>query len=85
MIPLTIAEVEALDAGRVDATGERITGVKIDSRLVEPGDLFVAIGPGKDFLADARSRAVRTAVRAPSSKASAISSKRVTGSVTPAA
>jgi UDP-N-acetylmuramoyl-tripeptide--D-alanyl-D-alanine ligase len=56
VIPLTIAEVHALAAGRVEATGERITGVTIDSRLVEPGDLFVAIGPGKDFLADARAR-----------------------------
>ena len=56
MIPLTIAEVEKLAPGRVEATGERITGVKIDSRLVEPGDLFVAIGAGKDFLAEARDR-----------------------------
>jgi UDP-N-acetylmuramoyl-tripeptide--D-alanyl-D-alanine ligase len=56
VIPLTIAQVERLDAGRVDATGERITGVKIDSRLVEPGDLFVAVGAGKAFLADARAR-----------------------------
>lgn len=56
MIPLTIAKLEALGVGRVEATGERITGVKIDSRLVEPGDLFVAIGAGKDFLADARTR-----------------------------
>ena len=54
MIPLAIAEVEELAAGRLEATGRRITGVKIDSRLVEPGDLFVAVGAGKDFLADAR-------------------------------
>ena len=56
MIPLTIAEVKALGAGRVEATGERITGVKIDSRLVEPGDLFVAIGAGKNFLSEAHAR-----------------------------
>ena len=56
MIPLTIAEVEELGVGRVDATDDRITGVKIDSRLVEPGDLFVAIGAGKDFLSEARAR-----------------------------
>ena len=45
-------------ARRRTPRGDRrpVTGVKIDSRLVEPGDLFVAIGPGKDFLADARSR-----------------------------
>ena len=56
MIPLTIAELRQLDVGRLEATGEQVTGVKIDSRLVEPGDLFVAIGQGKDFLAEARSR-----------------------------
>ncbi len=56
MIPLTIAELKQLDVGRLEATGDRVTGVKIDSRLVEPGDLFVAIGKGKDFLAEARSR-----------------------------
>ncbi len=56
MIPLTIDEVKALGAGRVEATAERITGVKIDSRLVEPGDLFVAIGAGKNFLSEAHAR-----------------------------
>jgi UDP-N-acetylmuramoyl-tripeptide--D-alanyl-D-alanine ligase len=56
VIPLTVADVEALGTGRVDSTGERITGVKIDSRLVEPGDLFVAIGAGKDFIPEARAR-----------------------------
>ena len=55
MISLSVAEVKKLIGG-VDATGERITGVKIDSRLVEPGDLFVAISAGKQFLDDARAR-----------------------------
>lgn len=56
MIPLTIGELKALDVGRITATGERVTGVKIDSRLVEPGDLFVAVGAGRDFVADAQAR-----------------------------
>lgn len=56
MIPLTVAEVKKLGIGRVEATGERVTGVKIDSRQVEPGDLFLAIGSGKDFLEEARAR-----------------------------
>lgn len=56
MIPLTVAEVKTLGIGKVEATGERVTGVKIDSRRVEPGDLFVAIGSGKDFLEEARAR-----------------------------
>ncbi|TMK94360.1 MAG: UDP-N-acetylmuramoyl-tripeptide--D-alanyl-D-alanine ligase [Actinobacteria bacterium] len=55
MIPLPLSEIPA---GRLDAaTGaQEITGVKIDSRLVEPGDLFVAIGRGVEFLEDARAR-----------------------------
>jgi UDP-N-acetylmuramoyl-tripeptide--D-alanyl-D-alanine ligase len=56
VIPLTVAEVEQLGLGRLEASGDRVTGVKIDSRLIEPGDLFVAIGAGKDFLPDARAR-----------------------------
>ena len=55
MIPLPLAD---MPAGRLDAEpGTReITGVKIDSRLVEPGDLFVAVGRGVEFLDDARAR-----------------------------
>jgi UDP-N-acetylmuramoyl-tripeptide--D-alanyl-D-alanine ligase len=55
MIPLPLAE---LPPGRLDAApgaGE-ITGVTIDSRLVEPGDLFVAVGRGVGFLEEARAR-----------------------------
>ena len=55
MIPLPLTE---LPAGRLDAApgAEHVTGVKIDSRLVEPGDLFVAVGRGAEFLEDARAR-----------------------------
>ncbi len=55
MIPLPLTEIPA---GRLDtAPGTReITGVEIDSRRVEPGDLFVAVGRGVDFLQDARAR-----------------------------
>jgi UDP-N-acetylmuramoyl-tripeptide--D-alanyl-D-alanine ligase len=31
-----------------------VTGVEVDSRRVLPGDLFVAVGRGSEFLADAR-------------------------------
>jgi UDP-N-acetylmuramoyl-tripeptide--D-alanyl-D-alanine ligase len=58
VIPLHTDEVEALL--RPDDTferfAERVTGVKIDSRLIEPGDLFVAVGDGESFLGDARAR-----------------------------
>lgn len=57
MIPLTLDEVRALAPGRLEGGTERITGVKVDSRCVEPGDLFVAVPPrGEAFLGDARAR-----------------------------
>jgi UDP-N-acetylmuramoyl-tripeptide--D-alanyl-D-alanine ligase len=54
VIPLPLGDVEGL--GRLDAEADVVTGVKIDSRLVEPGDLFVAVGPGANFVADACAR-----------------------------
>ncbi|HMB18121.1 MAG TPA: UDP-N-acetylmuramoyl-tripeptide--D-alanyl-D-alanine ligase [Gaiellaceae bacterium] len=48
MIPLPIEQVRPL--GLVEARADEITGVKIDSRRVAPGDLFVAIRGGVDFL-----------------------------------
>ena len=54
MIPLPTSELEKL--GRLEASADTVTGVKIDSRLVEPGDLFVAVGTGAAFADDARAR-----------------------------
>ncbi len=56
MIPLRVAEVERLVEGRLEADADEVTGVKIDSRLVEAGDLFVAVGDGAEFVEDARRR-----------------------------
>jgi UDP-N-acetylmuramoyl-tripeptide--D-alanyl-D-alanine ligase len=55
VIPLALAD---LPPGRLETApgAEEVTGVKIDSRLVEPGDLFVAVGRGVEFLDDARAR-----------------------------
>jgi UDP-N-acetylmuramoyl-tripeptide--D-alanyl-D-alanine ligase len=55
MIPLDLSEIEELAPGRLERTrgAERITGVSIDSRRIEPGDLFVAVGRGVDFVKDA--------------------------------
>ncbi len=53
MIPLALAEVRELVAGELDGEGP-ITGVQIDSRRIRPGDLFVAVGRGAEYLADAR-------------------------------
>jgi UDP-N-acetylmuramoyl-tripeptide--D-alanyl-D-alanine ligase len=56
VIPLTAAELRALDLGTLEVGAETVTGVQIDSRRVAPGDLFVALGGGVAFLEEARSR-----------------------------
>jgi UDP-N-acetylmuramoyl-tripeptide--D-alanyl-D-alanine ligase len=53
VIPLPVRELEEL--GRLEATAEEITGVQIDSRRIGPGDLFVAVRGGVDYLDEARS------------------------------
>jgi UDP-N-acetylmuramoyl-tripeptide--D-alanyl-D-alanine ligase len=53
VIAVPVVELRELGLGALDGDGE-ITGVQIDSRRVRPGDLFVAVGRGADFLADAR-------------------------------
>ena len=51
MIPLTLDEIAALASGdlRVEPWATEVTGVKIDSRRIAEGDLFVAVGGGADF------------------------------------
>jgi UDP-N-acetylmuramoyl-tripeptide--D-alanyl-D-alanine ligase len=56
VIPLSLDEVAELCPGRLDARADRITGVKIDSRRIEDGDLFVAVGTGAEFAEDAFGR-----------------------------
>jgi UDP-N-acetylmuramoyl-tripeptide--D-alanyl-D-alanine ligase len=56
VIPLTAAELRALELGELDVVADTITGVQIDSRRVAPGDLFVALGGGVAFVDEARSR-----------------------------
>ena len=46
VIPLSTREIAALTGGVTSGAGVRVTGVAIDSRAVEPGDLFVAL-PGE--------------------------------------
>lgn len=58
MIPLPLDEVERLCAGeltKADGAAE-ITGVVIDSRRVQAGDLFVAVGSGAEFAPEALKR-----------------------------
>jgi UDP-N-acetylmuramoyl-tripeptide--D-alanyl-D-alanine ligase len=58
VIPLRLDDVETLTEGRMEvAPGAReVTGVHIDSRRVAPGDLFVAVGRGAEFVEDALAR-----------------------------
>jgi UDP-N-acetylmuramoyl-tripeptide--D-alanyl-D-alanine ligase len=56
VIPLELAFLEPL--GRVHARpwAHEVSGVKIDSRRIEEGDLFVAVGAGADFVPHAHAR-----------------------------
>ncbi len=61
MIPLSVEEIRAIAPGELNGSGE-LTGLKIDSRRVGPGDLFVAIRGGREFVAEARQRCAATLV-----------------------
>ena len=58
MIPLTLEEVGALAPGelRPEPWSDSVTGVQIDSRRIEEGDLFVAVGAGSQFRKHALAR-----------------------------
>lgn len=58
MIPLTLAEVREAASGRLEAApwADAVTGLQTDSRRVEEGDLFVAVGSGVDFAGHALAR-----------------------------
>jgi UDP-N-acetylmuramoyl-tripeptide--D-alanyl-D-alanine ligase len=54
VIPLPVEEIRGL--GRLETAADEVTGVQIDSRRVGPGDLFVAVGRGRDYLEEAGAR-----------------------------
>jgi UDP-N-acetylmuramoyl-tripeptide--D-alanyl-D-alanine ligase len=58
VIPLTLDEIAGLCPGRLDRApwADEVTGVQIDSRRIEEGDLFVAVAGGADFLRHAFAR-----------------------------
>ena len=58
MIALSLDEVARLVGGELAPApwADRVTGVQIDSREVAEGDLFVAVGRGRDFRAHALAR-----------------------------
>jgi UDP-N-acetylmuramoyl-tripeptide--D-alanyl-D-alanine ligase len=61
VIALELEELEPLGLGELHGSGT-VTGVHIDSRRVGPGDLFVAVRGGREFVADARDRGAHTLV-----------------------
>jgi UDP-N-acetylmuramoyl-tripeptide--D-alanyl-D-alanine ligase len=54
VIPLPVDELRGL--GELDATADEVTGMRVDSRLVSAGDLFVAVAGGEAFVEEARAR-----------------------------
>jgi UDP-N-acetylmuramoyl-tripeptide--D-alanyl-D-alanine ligase len=62
VIPLELDLIEPL--GRLIARpwANEITGLQIDSRRIEEGDLFVAVGAGDDFVAHALARGAAAAL-----------------------
>jgi UDP-N-acetylmuramoyl-tripeptide--D-alanyl-D-alanine ligase len=52
VIPLPVTELAGL--GTLEASAEEVTGVQIDSRRVRPGDVFVAVRSGAEYLGQAR-------------------------------
>ncbi|MCY7301805.1 MAG: UDP-N-acetylmuramoyl-tripeptide--D-alanyl-D-alanine ligase [Thermoleophilia bacterium] len=68
MIPIRFEEIEALDLGKLEcppgsaSEAASITGIKADSRVVRPGDLFVALNTGVEHVSDAARRGAATLV-----------------------
>ncbi|HZT84826.1 MAG TPA: UDP-N-acetylmuramoyl-tripeptide--D-alanyl-D-alanine ligase [Gaiellaceae bacterium] len=48
--------MRALSLGRLEGDADVVTGVQADSRLIRPGDLFVAVSGREAFIEDARGR-----------------------------
>jgi UDP-N-acetylmuramoyl-tripeptide--D-alanyl-D-alanine ligase len=54
VIEFAVEDVRRLAPGELRTTdAERVTGVQVDSRRIEPGDLFVAVGRGVEYVDEA--------------------------------
>jgi len=64
VIPLSLEDVAALAPGRLDAApwAREVTGVQVDSRRIDEGDLFVAVAGGADFVKHAFARGAGAAL-----------------------
>ena len=62
LIPLSLDTIEPL--GRVIARpwADAVTGMQVDSRRIDEGDLFVAVGGGEDFVEHALARGASAAL-----------------------
>jgi UDP-N-acetylmuramoyl-tripeptide--D-alanyl-D-alanine ligase len=56
VIPVAIAELEPLGDLLREPWADEVTGVQIDSRRIDEGDLFVAVSGGRDFMKHAFAR-----------------------------
>lgn len=48
--------MRGLSLGKLEGDADLITGLQVDSRRIQPGDLFVAVSDGVAYLDDARAR-----------------------------
>ena len=62
MIPLELNVVEPLGKLIARPWADVVTGMQVDSRRIEEGDLFVAVGDGEDFVAHALARGAAAAL-----------------------
>jgi len=64
VIALTLDQIAELGLGRLNRApwADEVTGLEIDSRRIEEGDLFVAVGTGSDFVRHAFARGAAAAL-----------------------
>ena len=64
MIPVELDELVALGLGRLEGapSGGLVRRIHADSRVAQPGDLFVALNTGVRYIDDARARGAATLV-----------------------
>jgi UDP-N-acetylmuramoyl-tripeptide--D-alanyl-D-alanine ligase len=62
VIPLELELIEPLGRLTRRPWADAVTGMQIDSRRIEEGDLFVAVGGGADFVAHALARGAAAAL-----------------------
>ena len=62
MIPLTLDVVEPLGKLIARPWADVVTGMQVDSRRIDEGDLFVAVGGGEDFIEHALARGASAAL-----------------------